>query len=330
MTITLSRNPDTVLPGRYGLWFGPDSRYLKLGPILTQDASTVTRSLLNDKAELEGLPRSGPATFSGWYYATPDELGIDWRDEVVDTDLGPAPAWLFPADPDSGRWVIAVHGRGTTRSECLRAVPVLHESGYTTLLISYRNDGDAPRSSDGRYGLGDTEWRDVEAALDFAVSRGATSVVLMGWSMGGVISLQASLRAKRADLIAGIILESAVVDWGSVLEYQADAGRIPVPVRRAAIAAISTGWGRFLTGQHNAIDFDGLDMVRRADDLTAPMLVLHSDDDGFVPADGARRLAEKRGDIASFVPFSVARHTKLWNYDPDRWSRAISDWLAER
>jgi pimeloyl-ACP methyl ester carboxylesterase len=329
-TITLGRNPDTALPGRYGLWFGPDERYLQLGEILTQDASTVTRSVLSAASELDGLPNSGPATFSGWYYSHPDQLGLAWQDATVETPVGPAPAWLFPVDTGSGRWVIGVHGRGTTRSECLRAVPVLTDAGCTVLLASYRNDGDAPPSGDGLYGLGDTEWEDVEAALRFAIDHGATSVILMGWSMGGAISLQASLRAERADMISGIILESAVVDWGSVLEYQADAGRIPVFVRRAAIAAISNGWGRYLTGLETVVDFPALDMVRRAGELTKPMLVLHSDDDGFVPADAARQLADTRSDLVTFVTFKVARHTKLWNYDEPRWSQAITRWLAGR
>ncbi|GGE88171.1 alpha/beta fold hydrolase [Mycetocola zhadangensis] len=325
-TITLGRNPDTALPGRYGLWFGADDRYLQLGPILRSDASTVTRTLLTPASELEGVAESGPATFSGWFYSHPEQLNLDWRDETIQTPVGPAPAWLFPVDTD--RWVIAVHGRGTTRSECLRAVPVLHDAGYTTLLVSYRNDGDAPQSGDGLYGLGDTEWEDVDAAIAFAAQHGATSVVLMGWSMGGAISLQASLRADRADLISGIILESAVVDWGSVLEYQADAGRIPVFVRRAAIAAISNHWGRSLTGLDTVVNFPALDMVRRSGELNKPMLVLHSDDDGFVPADAAHELATLRSDLVTFVPFETARHTKLWNFDEARWTSAIRDWLA--
>jgi alpha-beta hydrolase superfamily lysophospholipase len=149
----------------------------------------------------------------------------------------------------------------------------------------------------------------------------------MGWSMGGAISLQASLRSTLADRITGIILESAVVDWGSVLEFQADAGRIPVFVRRAAIAAISNGWGRSLTGLQTVVNFSALDMVERSGELTKPMLVMHSDDDGFVPSDAARELAVRRSDLATFVPFRTARHTKLWNFDESRWTTAIRDWL---
>ena len=28
--------------------------------------------------------------------------------------------------------------------------------------------------------------------------------------------------------------------------------------------------------------------------------------------------------------FTVARHTKLWNYDQNRWTDAITGWLADQ
>jgi hypothetical protein len=28
--------------------------------------------------------------------------------------------------------------------------------------------------------------------------------------------------------------------------------------------------------------------------------------------------------------FRVARHTKIWNYDQDGWTAAITDWMTER
>lgn len=322
-TITLGTNPDTSLPGRYGLFYGAPERYLRLGGVVGPIGETVTRRL---ESPAGGLQASGPATFSGWYYSTPDELGLDYRDVVVPTPVGDAPAWLFPAEQPTGRWVVIIHGRGTTRSECLRAVPVWRDAGYTSLVVSYRNDGDAPPSADGLYGLGDTEWRDVDAAIDVAVSMGATDIVLMGWSMGGTIAVQTALRSDRANLLRGIVLESPVLDWARVLAFQADAGRIPVPLRTAAISAISSPWGRALTGLDTAVDFSGLDIVSRAAELTVPMLLLHSDDDGFVPSSGSHELAAARPDLVTFDPFTVARHTKLWNYDEARWTRAITDW----
>jgi len=87
-------------------------------------------------------------------------------------------------------------------------------------------------------------------------------------------------------------------------------------------------WGGLLTGQATPIDFVRLDFVSRADELVLPILLLHSDDDGFVPVTGSRRLAHSRPDIVTFVPFSIARHTKLFNYDPARYVGAIRAWLA--
>src|SRR5699024_3742641 len=136
------------------------------------------------------------------------------------------------------------------------------------------------------------------------------------------------LRTSRPDLLRGIVLESPVLDWGRVLEFQADATRIPVPLRLAAIGAIANSWGRALTGLDAAVDFPGLDVVSRADELHLPMLVLHSDDDGFVPSSGSHDLAAVRPDIVTFERFTVARHTKLWNYDEKRWTSAIRDWAA--
>jgi pimeloyl-ACP methyl ester carboxylesterase len=96
------------------------------------------------------------------------------------------------------------------------------------------------------------------------------------------------------------------------------------------LAAISSRWGRAITGQAEPIDFGRLDFVQRASELRWPILVLHSDDDGFVPVTASRALAIARPDIVTFEAFTTARHTKLWNYDADRWNAAIADWLAKR
>ena len=134
--------------------------------------------------------------------------------------------------------MIQVHGRGTTRSECLRAVPVFHGLGITTLVVSYRNDGEAPRSRTGTYGLGATEWRDIDAAVGFARRRGARRVILMGWSMGGAIVLQVALNSAHRDVLVGLILESPVIDWRLVLDHQARLLGLPHLVAGMAIGAL--------------------------------------------------------------------------------------------
>ena len=327
-TITLSSALDSMTPGRYGLWFHGDTGHARVGEILSYTSTTVTRQFLGvDFGELDGAVRG---RLSGWFYLNPGDLDLPYEDVAIETELGSAPAWLVPAaSPQSGLWMIGVHGRAVRRQEVLRALPVFRDAGYTSLLISYRNDGEAPRSADHRYALGDTEWRDVEAAMQFALDHGATSIVLMGWSMGGATVLQALTRSPLAEHVAGVVLESPVVDWVTALAYQGVANRLPRPLQRGVLRLLTQRWAGLLTGQAVPIDLGRLDLVARAQELAVPILLLHSDDDGFVPATASRALAVARPDIVTFEAFTTARHTKLWNYDADRWNGAIAHWLSK-
>jgi alpha-beta hydrolase superfamily lysophospholipase len=325
-TITLSDTPDALLPGEYSFWFAGGAGHAKLGEIIRRSEHTVTRRVIS--VDFGDLAKATRGRISGWFYLNPAELGVPFENVEITTEFGPAPAWLVPSAEPSTRWVIQVHGRAVNRAETIRAIPVFREAGYTSLLVSYRNDGDAPPSLDGRYGLGDTEWRDVEAAIGYAVEHGATDVVLMGWSMGGATVLQAVTRSPLATVVRGLVLDSPVVDWVTALRFQGTLLRLPAPVFSGVIALIGAGWARRLTGQGAAIDIGRLDFVRRSAELDLPILLLHSDDDGFVPPTASRALAEARPDIVTYESFSGARHTKLWNYDPPRWNAAITNWLA--
>ncbi|SDK98854.1 Serine aminopeptidase, S33 [Cryobacterium psychrotolerans] len=324
-TITLQTTPDTVLPGEYSLWFTDETGHARLGEIIRSDAAGVTRRLT--AVDFGDLASARLGRLAGYHYLGPAELGFPFEDVVIQTGLGDAPAWLIPAAEPDGRWAIQVHGRGVQRPETLRAVPAFREAGYTSLLVSYRNDREAPASLDGRYGLGDTEWLDVEEAIGFARSHGATSVVLMGWSMGGAIALHAASRTEHKDILAGIVLDSPVVDWADVVSFHGEALGFPSPIMAGAMRVMGQRWGGLLTGQATPIDFRRLDVVARADDLSLPILLMHSDDDGYVPSTGSRALALRRPDLVTFVPFTIARHTKLCNYDPVGWNRAITRWL---
>lgn len=325
-TIELNRTADTALPGRYGLFTTGTYGYVKLGAVLSADAGRVRRKLLTQIEPGARVDRD--AAFSGWYYVTPSELHLEWESVLIGSPAGPCPAWLFPAASDT--WVIQVHGRGTTRSECLRAVPVFHALGLPTLVVSYRNDGEAPRSRGGAYALGTAEWRDVDAAIGYAMRHGARRVVLMGWSMGGAIALQTAVSSEHRSAIAALILDSPVVDWRTVLRFQARESGLREPLPALAMGALENSVTARLSGAEGAIAFDQLDMVARASELEAPILLLHSDDDGFVPADASHALAAARPDLVTMPTFSVARHTKIWNYDQTGWTAAITDWMTAR
>lgn len=323
-TIELSRTADSVLPGRYGLFTSGTHDYVKLGAVLSADASRVRRKLLT---KIDAKATIGPqAAFSGWYYTSPGELHLPYESVIIGGAHGPCPAWYFPADATT--WVIQVHGRGATRAECLRAVPIFHSAGLPVLVVSYRNDGEAARSRTGTYGLGSTEWHDVQAAIGWALRQGAERIIMMGWSMGGAIALQTLMSSGHRDRIVGLVLESPVVDWRPVLDYHAQLAGMREPLPALAIGALGSELTARLAGAEKAIPFDRLDMVARADEILVPTLLLHSDDDGYVPSDASHALAAARPDIVTMPAVHTARHTKLWNYDQEAWTTAITEWLA--
>ena len=331
--IELDATPDTRLggaPGVYGIGFGEGTGHAVVGEITDQSWRTVTRRVLRvDAGVLDASVRR--VGLAGWVWLDPAAAGIERFENVpIPAPLGDNPAWVVPGRRRSSKWMIHVHGWGGRRAEVLRSVLLAERYNFTSIAVSYRNDPEAVPSPDHRYGLGTTEWEDVEAAIAYAAGHGAKHIVLVGWSMGGAIVLQTAARTAYADLLAGVILDSPVVDWRETLVYQAEASGIPEQVRRLAMAMLADRRASRLAHLSAPIDWGCLDWVARSDELTWPTLILHSDDDGFVPSGPSRELAAARPDLVTFVPFHTARHCKLWNYDRDFWERSVVAWLRGR
>ena len=333
--ITLTATPETRLGGKYGLWFDDDRGHLKMGDVIERTSGWVRREVI---AIDFGEPKLGMGARTGAaFFLSPRELDVPTRDVEIMTELGPAPAWLVSAgDPGhegawrsatGDRWAILVHGRAAQRHEAIRAIPSFRKRGWTTLTVSYRNDPGAPASPDGRYALGDREWADVEAAIRYARRRGAKRIVLMGWSMGGALSLQTITRSAIAKEVESVMLDSPVVDWVSTLRLQTKVNHLPMMVLPAVVGVLSSAWGRWITGQSGPIDLQRLDLVRSAALLRIPILILHSVDDGYVPISASRALALARPELVQLVEFVGAHHVRLWNLAPERWERSIDTWL---
>ncbi|GGB65176.1 hypothetical protein N798_10785 [Knoellia flava TL1] len=328
--VLLSATDETVVPGRYGLWLDGGEGHARIGDITATDAAagTVEREVHGtDHGEL----RPGGARFDGYYWAGTPEQALGLRTESVDFpgELGRMPAWLVPSPEGRGtRWAVCVHGRGALRQETLRALPALHTAGLTSLVPTYRNDEDVPAGPDGRYNLGLSEWRDLEAAVEYAVRSGAEEVVLVGWSMGGAIVLQFLDRSPMADVVSRVVLDGPVIDWGDVLDHHARLHRLPRGVGLLSRSMMGRGWGKRFVGVHESVDVARTDWVSRAGELRHPMLVVHSAEDEFVPVGPSRALAQHRPDLVTYEEWQLARHCKEWNTDPQRWERVVGDFVS--
>ena len=338
--VKLPATVDTTVAGTYGLRFDGDRGHARIGAVRSWSPREGTVTRVVEEVYSGDLSKATRGYWTGTVYPDPGAAGLPFEEVRIPIEVGPAPCWVVPAEggptPEGerprilpGPWAIMVHGRGANRMEAIRAVPVARELGLTSLLISYRNDREAPATHDFRYGLGFTEWKDVQTAISYAKSRGATQIVLFGWSMGGAIVLQTADLSFYRDDIAALVLTGPVVDWFELIAHHSRTRRIPTGIGRLATDLISHRAGRVLTGLAAPVDLKALDWLSRAEHLRTPTLVLHSVNDEFVPAASSRRLAELNA-LVEFVPFTRARHTKEWNVDPERWEGAVRRWLPER
>ena len=126
-------------------------------------------------------PRSAPAFVSGHIYPNDPYLafGIKYAEVEYESPLGSQEAWRFEGYDDT--WAIFVHGHRGTRGDGLFLLPTLNGIGVPALFITYRNDAGQPRDPSGFYQYGLTEWQDVHAAVEYALSQpGVRDVVLIG------------------------------------------------------------------------------------------------------------------------------------------------------
>uniref|UniRef100_A0AAU2VBR1 Serine aminopeptidase S33 domain-containing protein n=1 Tax=Streptomyces sp. NBC_00003 TaxID=2903608 RepID=A0AAU2VBR1_9ACTN len=316
--ITLTRSLVSLRPGTYGL--AGQGAHAVVGDVLEDaphTADTVVRRLervthgslaAGDRVRLTPqVHRGTPAT----------ALGLDHRDVEIAAELGPLPAWLVPGPRTT--WVIAVHGLGTTREHPLNIVEFLHRQQLPVLLLAYRGDEGAPRSPDGLGHLGDSEWRDLDAAIRYALRSGAHRVILHGWSTGATMALHAATHSALRERIGGIVLDSPVLDWEVTTRALASAHGTPGALLPLAVRAAQ---GR--TGVHG-------DRLQEAVDpkaLRVPTLLFHGPDDTLAPWGPSRELADRRPELISLHTVPHAPHASMWNADPPRYEETLRRFLT--
>lgn len=319
--VVLAATLKTRHPGVFGMRY-PDG-YALVGPVIAEDARTVTREL----REVSGRrPGPGGASWEGDVHALPSDVAPH-ADVVVDAPSGPAPAWRFgPAENPT--WAIHIHGIRSTRDSALRTVPAALAEGISSLVVSYRGDGDAAPAFGGASRLGLDEAEDVDAAIGFAVAHGAARVVLVGWSMGGAIALRLTERSAHRDVIAALVLVGPATDWRAAIRSGAAAGRVPLPGAAAWIACAALGHPLLsrLAGLRAPVDLDELDWTRDGR-LTVPTLVVHSRADRTVPFASTERFAAANPGLVDVREAPEADHSWEYNVAPEWFTETVRRWL---
>lgn len=330
LLIDLPTSPQTTAPGRYSLWFAKGSGHACIGPItgMNAEAGTITRVV--ERVDDGDLTAARAGIWSGYVFSKPDQLGLPYSEVSIPVERGAAPAWKFApteASATSDIWAIHIHGMGGTRAGALRSVPVANRLGYTSLVVSFRNDREAPAAADVRYMLGQTEWLDVEAAVKFAVGEGARQIVLFGWSLGGSIALRLADLSAYSGHVSGLILDAPVMDWTRTLISNARASGLPGPVASLGLGLMRSKAFLWITGLAEPLDFQSLNWVGRVSEIRKPVLLLHGRGDLSTPFEVSQLTAKLRPDLIHLEPFEVAGHSQEWNVDAEKWESTVADWI---
>ena len=322
----LDRTDQTIADGIFNLWVKGGGWVQLSAEVSDRGPRRIARTVTGTSPGLK-LVAGDRASWSGIYYATPADAGLNARDITITSPAGPYPAWGIDGDPST--WAIHIHGLGSTRAGTLRGVLAATDLGYTSLVVTYRNTEEGPRVGTGRSTLGHTEAADVDEAIGYAVRRGARRIVLFGWSMGAAIALQLADRPRHEGLIAGLVLDSPVLDWTEVIKTNCTRSGLPAAAGHLAVPWLTIGPLARLVGLPGRIPLRSFDWTARAVDLTTPTLILHGVHDDSVPIRLSQALRDARPELVELETFD-AGHTLSWNTDPGRWQEAVATWLRAR
>lgn len=322
--VVLDRTSQTTADGIYNLWLEHGGWAQLSAGVHDRSPNRVARTVVGTSPGLK-LVAGDRASWSGIYYATPADAGLNARDITITSPAGPCPAWRIDGDPST--WAIHIHGLGSTRAGTLRGAQVATDLGYTSLVVTYRNTTEGPLVGTGRCTLGHTETADVDEAIGYAARRGAERIVLFGWSMGAAIALQLAARPRHDGLVTALVLDSPVLDWTETIKANCARSGLPPAAGLLAVPWLTAGPLARMLGLPEPIPLRQFDWITRAADLTMPTLILHGTSDASALIRLSQALQEQRPDLVTLDTFD-ADHTLAWNADPERWRSAVTTWLS--
>lgn len=299
------------------LWEGG---YGRLGTILLDDGAQVVRRVgviigegpeAGDPARLDvAIYRRDPLT----------DLGIPFEDLELEGDAGKLYAWWI--DENDDRAVLALHGRRRAdRTETLRIIPTLVDSGWSVISLAYRNHDNSDPSPDGLFHYGASEVEDALVAVAELKRRGVEEVVLYGFSMGGAVALEAARRwPGDGPELLGIVLDSPLLDPREVIRKGARDAALPLP---NVLADLSFIVARLRTG----VDWGSLDQRRSAARISVPLLLIAGTADQTIPITLADEFASRVDAPIEYLRLDGVDHVEGWNRARARYEEAVREFL---
>ena len=266
--------------------------------------------LFSEKLVAQQFTALGPEEFSD--YDLPDPESVTIRGEGVNLA-----AWYFDNPRDAGCATVMLHGFGGSKAEVLGATPIFWQRGCDLLLYDARGHGDSDRAI---LTFGAHERDDLLRALEWLDERTGlprSKIGIIGWSYGAATAIQAA--SEPGSAVAFVVADSSFSSLGDIARVQAEEqygswAKVFVP---GALFASS------LRGGFDARDPAPVDAIGK---VRAPVLLVHSRQDGFTPVSHSERIyaASDKARTRLVIPDWEAVARALLHGEPRRATRRSS------
>ena len=192
--------------------------------------------------------------------------------------------------------------------------------GFNVLAVDQRAHG----RSEGRViTFGIRERKDCLSWIRFVNDRSSTDapVIISGLSMGAATVLMAS-DLELPDNVAGIIADCPYASPAGIIRKVATDLNFPSRLVYPFIKLSALVFGGFR--------LEEADALRSVKNAGAPILLLHGEDDRFVPCQMSLDIANNAAEGCKLYTFPDAGHGLCYTTDPERYERICIEFLASQ
>lgn len=210
----------------------------------------------------------------------PGDLGLPYEKIFLKTSDGKKlSGWLILSEK-SDAIIICLHGYPANKSDILPVVSFLYPD-FSLLLFDFRAHGE----SEGKityFGL--KEYMDVESGIKFIKENEKTKkmkIGIWGYSFGAAVGILSATYNE----IGALVSDSSFANFPEMItHYYKNFGPL-----KYIFSFFSKILGKYIIG----IDFTLNSPEYTIDKIKCPILIIHSEEDEFVPVEHAKRLFEK-------------------------------------
>lgn len=244
--------------------------------------------------------------------------------EIVTPDRLKLKAWYVPAEKETKRFVICIHGYNCNgQDECAHLFPFYHNDlGYNYLLPDLRAHG---RSEGGIIGFGALDSKDIKLWIDYLISRFGEDIEIMlhGISMGAATAMLVNNNSPQKQL--KLIVEDC--GFTSAFEEVEETTKgMFGGIRVKEVVEIVNVFCRIFAKYDLKKDANPLETMKNA---ANPVLFVHGEEDTFVPFPMCQRLYDACPVEKEIFTVPGATHAFSYYDARDEYNARITDFIEK-